>query len=155
MKKESVTISIVFKQTCHILFKEYGCPEEGNILTFRIQPNEGISLRVISKRPGAKVALGSVDMKFNYHDEYGEMGIDAYQKLLLDIFSNDQTLFNRSDELESSWKFITNILQGWERDAGSLPQYTSDSMGPNEADDLSAKQTMVKELHLNDRKTLQ
>jgi glucose-6-phosphate 1-dehydrogenase len=139
MKKDEVTISLVFKQTCHILFKEYGCPEEGNILTFRIQPNEGISLRVIAKRPGAKVALGTVNMKFNYEDEYGEKGIDAYQKLLLDVFCGDQTLFNRSDELESSWTFITDILKGWEMGKSELPTYAADSMGPKEADDLIQK----------------
>jgi len=139
LKHDTVTISVVFKQTCHILFKEYGCPEEGNILTFRIQPNEGISLRVIAKRPGAKIALGTVDMKFNYKDEYGENGVDAYQKLLLDIFSGDQILFNRSDELDSSWEFITEILKGWELDKTKLPVYSKDSMGPKEASELIEK----------------
>src|SRR5258708_22030813 len=52
--KNSVEISVVFIQTCHILFKEYGCPEIGNVLTFRIQPDEGISLRIIAKKPGEK-----------------------------------------------------------------------------------------------------
>ncbi|MBI2026083.1 MAG: glucose-6-phosphate dehydrogenase, partial [Candidatus Levybacteria bacterium] len=102
LQKEVVEISVVFIQTCHILFKEYGCPEIGNVITFRIQPNEGISLRFIAKTPGAKLGLQSVDMKFNYKEGFGTSGLDAYEKVLLDIFGGDQTLFNRSDELESS-----------------------------------------------------
>jgi len=49
MPKEIVEISVVFIQTCHILFKEYGCPEIGNVITFRIQPNEGIKLNLLPK----------------------------------------------------------------------------------------------------------
>lgn len=133
MAKDVVEISIVFIQTCHILFKEYGCPEIGNVLTIRIQPDEGISMRVIAKQPGAKVALGTVNMKFSYKEDFGTSGLEAYEKVLMDIFSGDQMLFSRSDELQSSWKFITQILNGW----GENPilEY-SESMGPTEANDL-------------------
>ena len=136
MPKDVVEISIVFIQTCHILFKEYGCPEIGNVLTIRIQPDEGISLRVIAKKPGAKVALGTVNMKFSYDEEFGTSGLDAYEKLLLDIFSGDQMLFGRSDELQSSWKFITEILNGW----GENPLIEYDrGFGPKEAEKLLEK----------------
>lgn len=136
LEKEVVEISVVFIQTCHILFKEYGCPEIGNVITFRIQPNEGISLRFVAKTPGAKLGLGSVDMKFNYKEGFGTSGLDAYEKILLDIFANDQTLFNRSDELESSWKFITDILNKWEKNKSNLLIYKQGSLGPSAANDL-------------------
>src|SRR3989344_4329253 len=133
MDRDVVEISIVFIQTCHILFKEYGCPEIGNVLTIRIQPDEGISMRVVAKKPGAKVALGEVNMKFSYEGEFGTAGLEAYEKVLMDIFSGDQMLFNRSDELQSSWKFITEILKGW----GDNPIYQyNESMGPKEANEL-------------------
>jgi glucose-6-phosphate 1-dehydrogenase len=142
MPKDSVYISIVFIQTCHILFKEYGCPEIGNVLTIKIQPEEGIGLKVIAKKPGEKVALGTVNMKFSYEEEFGGKGMDAYEKILLDIFAGDQMLFNRSDELESSWGFITKILQGWEREnkkSFKISQYEKGSWGPKEAFDLIEK----------------
>lgn len=138
MAEEKVTISIVFKQTCHLLFKEYGCPEIGNVLTIRIQPNEGIVMRVIAKKPGNKLALETVDMGFTYQEEFGVVGENAYEKLLQDIFSDDQTLFNRSDELESSWEFITSILNAWEGQ-GSPVIYTPGSEGPQEAVSLIKK----------------
>jgi glucose-6-phosphate 1-dehydrogenase len=144
MPKEIVEISVVFTQTCHILFKEYGCPEIGNVITFRIQPNEGIKLRFIAKTPGAKLGLESVDMKFNYKDSFGTIGLDAYQKILLDIFSGDQTLFNRSDELASSWRLITEILEHWSSEARSnsaidksgILTYSVGEWGPKQANEL-------------------
>jgi glucose-6-phosphate 1-dehydrogenase len=133
MEKEVVEISVVFIQTCHVLFKEFGCPEIGNVITFRIQPNEGISLRFIAKKPGANLGLESVDMKFNYKDSFGTRGLDAYEKILLDIFAGDQMLFNRTDELDSSWKLITDILKSWETDGSDISVYKSGSWGPEEA----------------------
>lgn len=137
--KDVAEISIVFIQTCHILFKEYGCPEEGNILTIRIQPDEGIRLRIIAKKPGASVALDTVDMKFSYKEEFGWKGTDAYERLLLDIFADDQMLFNRSDELESSWEFITEVLEGWDREKPRFPNYKPGTWGPKEAMELIEK----------------
>jgi glucose-6-phosphate 1-dehydrogenase len=140
MKKDIVEIAVVFRQTCHILFKEYGCPEIGNVLRIRIQPDEGISLRVIAKKPGTTTTLGTVDMKFSYQDEFADYKTtDAYEKVLLDIFSGDQMLFNRSDELESSWQLITNILTGWEQSNPSLSVYDSTTFGPNSSDELIGK----------------
>jgi glucose-6-phosphate 1-dehydrogenase len=139
MPTERIEISIVFIQTCHLLFKEYGCPEIGNVLTFKIQPDEGIGMRVITKQPGSKVALGSVDMKFTYKEAFSGGIIDAYEKLLMDIFSGDQMLFNRSDELESSLKLMSNILTGWENDKSSIPSYEPGTWGPKEANALLEK----------------
>lgn len=135
MAENIVEVSVVFIQTCHLLFKEYGCPEIGNVLTFRIQPDEGIKLRIIAKRPGHKLDLDTVNMRFTYREDFGTSGLEAYEKILLDIFAGDQMLFNRSDELESSWKLITNILKGWEKGA-SLYEYQEGSWGPKEAYDL-------------------
>ncbi|MBI3070199.1 MAG: glucose-6-phosphate dehydrogenase [Candidatus Levybacteria bacterium] len=139
MPKDEVLISIVFIQTCHILFKEYGCPEEGNVLTIRIQPDEGIGVRFIAKKPGAKLSLGTVDMKFSYQDEFDGKGADAYEKVLLDIFAGDQMLFNRSDELESSWEFITKILEGWKSQKLEVRSYEPGTWGPKDAEELIKK----------------
>lgn len=139
MSKNVVQIDVVFIQTCHILFKEYGCPEIGNVLTFRIQPDEGISLRIIAKKPGDKLALGTTNLKLTYKDSFGTKGLEAYEKILADIFAGDQILFNRSDELESSWELITNILKGWEETNAPLFEYSPGSWGPKESQELLKK----------------
>lgn len=137
---ESVAeINLVFKQTCHILFKEIGCPEEGNVLTIRIQPNEGITIKMIAKTPGSTLALEPVNMHFRYQEEFGTSGADAYERILKDIIRGDQMLFARSDELEASWIFIQKILQGWEEQKAPLVWYPKGSWGPHEADMLIEK----------------
>ena len=137
MPKDEVTISLVFRQTCHILFKEFGCPEIGNVLTIRIQPDEGIYMRVIAKKPGSKLALETVDMHFTYEESFNTKGLEAYEKILIDIFQGDQMLFNRSDELASSWDFITKILKGWEKEGEKgLKTYKEGEWGPKEANEL-------------------
>lgn len=138
--EESVAeIHLVFKQTCHILFKEIGCPEWGNILTIRIQPNQGITIKMIAKTPGNQLSLQPVDMHFMYHEEFGTQGLDAYEKILADILKGDQMLFNRSDELEASWTFIEKILQGWEKNKAPVVSYPKGSWGPKEAQELIEK----------------
>jgi glucose-6-phosphate 1-dehydrogenase len=143
MEQNLVDIKIVFKQTCHILFKEYGCPEIGNVLTIRIQPDEGITMRVIAKKPGNDLALDTVNMNFSYHQSFGGHGADAYEKILMDILKGDQTLFNRSDELESSWQLISNILDGWASDKREIPSYQKQSWGPRDAFTLIEKDGRV------------
>lgn len=139
LTEDVVDIKIVFRQTCHLLFKEAGCPEIGNVLTIRIQPDEGISLRVIAKKPGTKLALDTVTMNFSYHQAFGGHGADAYEKVLLDIMAGDQMLFNRSDELESSWQLISNILDGWSKEKQKVSLYQEGSWGPKKANELIEK----------------
>lgn len=139
MPKNTVEISLVFLQTCHILFKEYGCPEIGNVLTIKIQPDEGISIRMIAKKPGTKLALETVNMDFTYEEAFQTKGAEAYEKILLDIFAGDQMLFNRSDELSSSWEFITKILNGWKNNESRIMNYTPGTWGPKETEELIEK----------------
>lgn len=136
MEENLIEISLVFKQTCHILFKEIGCPEEGNILKIRIQPNEGISLQIIAKVPGSKLQLGTANMHFSYAEEYGTQGIDAYEKVLMDIFTGEQMLFNRSDELSCTWTFIEKIIHGWKNSKDTVHVYEQGSWGPEETNKL-------------------
>src|SRR5260221_2577575 len=139
MPENIVEVSLVFKQTCHILFKEIGCPEDGNILTIRCQPNEGIVLKMIAKNQVSQLSLQPVNMHFNYREQFGTQGLEAYEKVLLDIFTGDQMLFNRSDELKYSWRFIENIFKEWENSESTIRQYDKGTWGPQEAKELIEK----------------
>ena len=137
LPKDVVEISIFFIQTCHVLFKEYGCPEIGNVITIRIQPDEGISVRFVAKQPGVKLALRTSTMTFSYKEGFEEQIADAYERILLDIFRGDQTHCSRSDELDHSWEVITKILEGWSmKTAPTLVEYDATDWGPKEADEL-------------------
>jgi glucose-6-phosphate 1-dehydrogenase len=120
-----------------------------NVLTIRIQPDEGIRLSFDAKHPGPTVAIERVAMDFSYREQFGSQpAADAYERLLLDAILGDTTLFIRRDEVELAWERITRLLDGWKmqeneiKEQGKtlkLPKYAAGTWGPKEADELLAK----------------
>lgn len=110
-----------------------------NVLSIRIDPDEGIALRLMAKKPGFGMKLSSVEMDFTYAESFaGDAQPMAYERLLLDAIRGDQTLFSRTDEIDSSWTFVTKILNGWEKykEKAPLYSYTRGTWGPSQADAL-------------------
>jgi glucose-6-phosphate 1-dehydrogenase len=95
----------------------------------RIQPDEGLSLNIISKLPGAEVRLAPVKVDFHYATASPE----AYETLLRDVVLGDQTLFMRRDTIEAAWSFVQNILDAWAEAPSEPPLYPSGSWGPTES----------------------
>lgn len=136
MPKRVSEIAIQFKSVPPILFNaNFDQPLEPNVLALSIQPNEGLSLRIATKLPGARLRIFPVKMDFRYGATFGEQSPEAYERLLLDVMAGDATLFMRRDTVESSWIWIDSILNHW---AGSrmrwLPEYGAGTWGPLEAD---------------------
>jgi len=104
-----------------------------NVLVLRIQPNESISLRFSTKRPGMQYQVQPVHMEFEYEDHFSHTMPEAYERLLLDVLRGDSTLFTRSDELEAAWKFVTPILNAWESSDNGPAPYAAGSWGPESA----------------------
>ncbi len=138
LTKRVTEIAIQFKQPPHMLFgSEVQGGLEPNVLALRIQPDEGISLKVLVKTPGTRTSLRPVKMEFLYGTSFGTEPPEAYERLLLDCLLGDSTLFTRSDEVEASWAFITDILDAWEQmPPPDFPNYESGTWGPREADRL-------------------
>jgi glucose-6-phosphate 1-dehydrogenase len=106
-----------------------------NCLTLRIQPNEGISLRVGLKPPGPQISLVPARLGFSYREAFGIDPAEAYERLLLDCMLGDSTLFIRRDEVESAWALVTPVLEAWAAaDRTGLAYYPAGSWGPKEAD---------------------
>ncbi len=146
LAKKSTEISIHFKTPPNVLFNAMpDTDDNGNVLVIRIQPDEGISLRMMSKLPGAMMRMEPVKMDFSYAASFGKGSPEAYERLLLDAMSGDATLFARRDEVETAWRFIDHIEQAWHDEA--LPQseappmdsYVAGSWGPKQADALLAE----------------
>ena len=132
-------IAVQFKDVPKVLFNIHGAGAhlEPNVLTLRIQPDEGFSLRMSSKVPGARLQIDPVEMDFNYEETFGKQAPEAYERLLLDIMTGDATLFMRRDAVEASWAWVTEILHAWEQSGTHwLPQYRANTWGPPEADHL-------------------
>jgi glucose-6-phosphate 1-dehydrogenase len=133
LPKRVSEISITFKGAPHQLFKTTHL--EPNVLAIRIQPDEGIVLKVGSKVPGAAMKINPVLMEFRYGTSFGAEPPEAYERLLLDALLGDSTLFTRSDEVEASWTYINKILDAWQQ-AGPPDPYPAGTWGPTSADDL-------------------
>ena len=131
-------IAVQFKAVPQVLFSiQAGIQLQPNVLTLRIQPDEGFSLRISSKVPGAKLHIDPVEMDFDYGATFGKQAPEAYERLLLDIMAGDATLFMRRDAVEASWTWVTEILRTWEQSGTRwLPQYRASTWGPPEADHL-------------------
>ncbi len=104
---------------------------EPNRLTIRIQPDEGITMRLGAKPPGQRTRVQPVDLDFTYGRAFGQRIHDAYERLLMDAMLGDASLFTRDDEVEAEWAFITPILRGWaESSSDTMQKYAAGTWGP-------------------------
>jgi len=140
LPKRATEIAIQFKQVPRILFNRDEMPTlSPNVLTMRIQPDEGISLEFSAKIPGTTLHIQPVKMDFGYRETFGVEPPEAYERLLLDALQGDQTLFTRRDEVEVAWSFITPILEGWAATPpANFPNYAAGTWGPEEAEQFIA-----------------
>ena len=114
-----------------------------NLLVLRIQPEEGISLRFLSKSPGSGMRVRPVSMDFNYGSSFGERSPSAYETLLVDVMTGDPTLYTRQDMVEASWKVVQPILDVWQNQKFNFPNYDAGTWGPKESDEMLARQGHV------------
>jgi len=150
MAKRVSEIGITWKSVPHALFTDnlgQRLGREPNVLALRIQPDEGITLKFLSKVPGPTIEPRPVTMDFRYGSSFGTEPPEAYERLLLDCMLGDSTLFARGDEVLASWRFCTRILNGWaqedRRARAPLPGYEAGSWGPAEADHMLARDGRV------------
>ncbi len=144
LPKQLTEIAIQFKNPPLNLFSTVECDGDlcdlvetrPNQLLLRIQPQEAISLRFSTKRPGMNYQVQPVSMDFAYGDHFDAQLPEAYERLLLDVIRGDSTLFTRSDELEAAWKFLTPVLEAWEGSSSSPEFYPAGTWGPGGADRL-------------------
>ena len=140
MASKVTEIVIQFKRVPHLFF-QLGAEDqmEPNLLTIRVQPDEGISLRFGAKVPGPEMHLRQVQMNFSYADAFKvETGKPPTKTLLLDAMEGDATLFNRADAVELAWEVVEPILDIWSatKPFQPFPNYASGSWGPLAADQL-------------------
>jgi glucose-6-phosphate 1-dehydrogenase len=130
-------IAIQFKRAPHALFRGSAFGDTPNVLSIRIQPDEGIALKFFSKVPGPTMDVLPVPMEFRYGTSFGAEPPEAYERLILDCMLGDSTLFTRGDEVEASWTWIDRIEQAWRKaPPPPFPNYAAGTWGPDEADRL-------------------
>jgi glucose-6-phosphate 1-dehydrogenase len=133
-------VRVQFRPTPNVLFAARCGPSlDYNSITLRLQPDEGITLRINGKVPGTSTEIRPVRMRFSYESEFGAYTPEAYERLLLEAIAGDATLFLRRDEVEASWSIIDPIRQGWgDRPLSEDELYAAGTWGPPAADRLLA-----------------
>jgi glucose-6-phosphate 1-dehydrogenase len=148
MRKRATEISIQFKQPPLLIFNRMRggsgpCREIlPNLLTIRIQPDEGIALRFGAKVPTApEMTVCPVNMDFDYESAFGKSSANGYERLLLDAMLGDQTLFSHRDGVETTWALYTPILEAWAAKKPEVfPNYFAGTWGPECGDHLLEKE---------------
>ncbi len=146
LPKKLTEIIVQFKRAPHMFFPRSAYNQiEPNQLVIRIQPDEGISLRLGAKMPGPEMYVQQVMMNFSYSGAFGEYPATAYETLLLDAMQGDPTLFNRNDSVELAWEVLSPILDTWAatRSFTHFPNYAAGTWGPESADALLARDGRV------------
>ena len=143
LRKQATEISIQFKQPPLLIFNRMAaagpCQEiQPNLLTIRIQPDDGIALRFGAKVPNTPgMNVCPVNMDFDYSAVFGNSSANGYERLLLDAMLGDQTLFAHRDGVETTWALYTPILQAWAtKNPEVFPNYFAGTWGPECSDRL-------------------
>ena len=137
LARKVTEIAVTLKPVPHLAFKQSGSlGVEPNQLILSVQPNEGVSLKLVAKIPGARMAVRPVNMEFLYGTSFMSQSPEAYERLIMDTMRGDATLFARDDEVEAAWAICDPILEAWDGTPGPLPKYEAGSAGPAEAEAL-------------------
>ncbi len=136
LKARYSEIAIVFKDAPHLIFGQ-AQGRHRNVLTIRLQPNEGMDLFVTIKEPGpGGMRLVDVPLDMSFAEALGpdaENVPDAYERLIMDVIRGDQTLFMRGDEVEAAWAWTDPLIEGWNERGDKPVPYETGSTGPEEA----------------------
>ncbi|KIL36261.1 glucose-6-phosphate dehydrogenase [Cohnella kolymensis] len=107
-----------------------------NLLVIRVNPMEGIYIKINAKKPGNDMTIQPVAMEYCQSCQIGINTPEAYERLIFDAVRGDHTYFTRWDELAAAWKLIDPIAAAWREDSGDLQFYPAGSWGPEKVDQL-------------------
>lgn len=143
MARKNTEVVIQFQRPPHLMFDQADDGDfTANKLSICIQPDEGIHLQIEAKTPDSEQETEPVAMEFHYQTSFkGQPLPDAYERLLLDALEGDAALFTRGDGIESAWRLIDPVIEGFAAANSTHPihTYPQGSWGPAAADELLAQ----------------
>lgn len=125
-----------------VVFTEKSPEAHYNLLTIRLQPNEGIALKLVAKKPGISNNSQEIVMDYCYDERVEGIKHDAYEKLLIDAINGEQMFFPTAEEILASWHFVQPLLDEWGREGDGLESYIKGSWGPTGASQLLADEEL-------------
>lgn len=131
MPEKRSEIVINFRKLPHNIFGDFGGSEQQNRLVIRLEPDDGITLRMLAKQPGDSMKLSEVELDLDFAHSFKARRWDAYERLLRDVIDGRLTLFMRRDESEAAWTWVEPILRAWHEDGAKLHRYAAGTWGPS------------------------
>ena len=114
-----------------------GLPQ--NELVIQVQPDAGLTMRIVNRVPGLGIRLDETQLDLRYASAFDGVIPDAYESLILDVIQGDKSLFIRADELEAAWDIFTPVLHELEAKHVVPDEYPFGSDGPESADAMAAR----------------
>jgi glucose-6-phosphate 1-dehydrogenase len=137
LARKLTEVAVTLKPVPHLAFSQAGSlGVQPNQLVLTIQPNEGVSLSLVAKIPGTRMAIRPVNMEFLYGTSFLSQSPEAYERLITDAMRGDATLFTRNDEVEAQWRICDPIVEFWSSRQDRMAHYEAGSRGPEEAERL-------------------
>lgn len=134
LKMKYSEIVIQFQRVPHSIFPELTDADGPNRLSIRLQPDEGVKLSLMSKEPGpGGFDLRPVSLDLSFEQTFGGGYPDAYERLLMEVIRGNPALFMRRDEVEFAWRWIDDIIAGWEQSKQKVDNYVAGTWGPTAA----------------------
>jgi glucose-6-phosphate 1-dehydrogenase len=134
LKMKYSEIVIQFQRVPHSIFPELNDASAPNRLSIRLQPDEGVQLSLMSKEPGpGGFDLRPVSLDLSFEQTFGGGYPDAYERLLMEVIRGNPALFMRRDEVEFAWRWIDDIIEGWESTNQKVENYVAGTWGPTAA----------------------
>lgn len=130
LQERTAEIVVNFREVPHSIFPATQGGMQGNRLVIELQPEEGLKLYLMAKRPGDSMILKPVYLNLDFSEQFRNRPMDAYERLLMDVVRGQLTLFMRRDELDAAWRWIDPILNAWEASGDRPKPYTAGSWGP-------------------------
>jgi len=134
LKTKHSEIVIAFHDVPHSIFPEASNDIVANRLTIRLQPDEGVKLTVMAKKPGpGGFGLRPVSLDLSFQETFGVRYPDAYERLLMEVVRGNPALFMRRDEVETAWRWVDQIIAGWDESKAPVEKYVAGTWGPSAA----------------------
>ena len=125
-------IVVQFRPIPHSIFDEEAGAITANRLIIRLQPDEGVQMKVMIKDPGpGGMRLRQVPLDMSFAEAFKVRNPDAYERLIMDVIRGNQTLFMRRDEVDAAWAWIDPIQAAWAASKETPKGYTAGTWGPS------------------------
>lgn len=137
LRRKLSDIVIQFRPVPHSIFEADAGPVVANRLTLRLQPDEAVTMQLMTKEPGpGGMRLRTAPLNLSFAETFKRRTPDAYERLLLDVVRGNSTLFMRRDEVDAAWAWTGPVLQAWQETGQPVQTYMAGSSGPAAANRL-------------------